>query len=76
MNKYGKGKWKAEKNIVSFFTDKISDIDEKHNLDFENSKARFISKSPRDETDKIIKTSLQFFESKIFWIEKLQIFKE
>jgi hypothetical protein len=76
VNKYGKGKWKAEKNIVSFFTDKISDIDEKHNLDFENSKARFISKSPRDKTDKIIKTSLQFFESKIFWIEKLQIFKE
>ncbi|AXP81572.1 hypothetical protein CJ739_2499 [Mariniflexile rhizosphaerae] len=76
VNKYGKGTWKADKNIISFFTDKKNDIDEKHNLDFENSKARFISKSPRDKTDKIIKTSLRFFESKIFWIEKLQIFKE
>ncbi|MEE9362351.1 MAG: hypothetical protein V3U92_07120 [Cellulophaga sp.] len=76
VNKYGKGKWKAKKNIVSFFTDKENDIDEKHTLDFNNSKARFISKSPRDKTDKIVKTSLQFFESKIFWIEKMKIFKK
>ncbi|WP_418602946.1 hypothetical protein [Hwangdonia sp.] len=76
VNKYGKGKWKVEKNVVSFFTDKENDIDEKHTLDFNGSKARFISKSPRDKTDRIVETNLQFFESKIFWIERLKILKE
>jgi hypothetical protein len=75
VNKYGKGKWKAEKNTVLFFADKENDIDEKHDLDFNGSKARFISKSPRDKTDRIVETSLQFFESKIFWIERLKILK-
>lgn len=76
VNKYGKGKWKAEKSIILFFTDKENDIDEKHSLDFNGSKARFVSKSPRDKTDRIVETSLQFFESTIFWIERLRILKK
>ena len=76
VNKYGKGNWKAEKNTVLFFADKENDMDNKHDLDFNGSKARFISKSPRDKTDRIVKTSLQFFESKIFWIERLKILKD
>ena len=75
VNKYGRGKWKSEKNIVTFFADKESDFDEKHTLDFNNSKARFKKKSPRDKTDRIVKTSLQFFESNISWLDRLQIFK-
>lgn len=66
INTYGKGTWKIEKNIVHFFTDKENDINEEYSLDFNNSKARFISKSPRDKTDRVIETCLQFFKSKIF----------
>lgn len=74
-NKYGKGKWTIEKDVISFFSDKQKDINEKNILDFTNSKARFITKSPRDKTDQIIKTRLQFLKSEIFWIAKIEMFK-
>ncbi len=74
-NKYGKGNWRMDGKIVSFITDKEKDIDEKYTLDFSNSKARFITKPERDKTDRKIETKLQFFESEIFWIERLKILK-
>lgn len=76
VHKYGKGSWNTDGKIVSFFCDKETDLDEKHTLDFSNSLARFITKSPRDISGRIIKTRLQFFESEIFWIERLAIFKK
>lgn len=75
VNKYGKGKWTIENNVISFFSDKQQDIDNKYTLDFTNSKARFITKSPRDKTDQIIKTRLQFLKSDIFWMAKIELFK-
>jgi hypothetical protein len=75
VNKYGKGKWTIENNVISFFSDKEKDIDEKNTLDFTNSKARFITKSPRDKTEQIIKTKLQFLKSDIFWMARIGIFK-
>jgi hypothetical protein len=75
-NQYGKGKWNLDGKVVSFFTDKEGDIDEKHTLDFSNSKARFITKPSRDKTDRVVETSLQFFKSGIFWIERLRILKK
>lgn len=75
VDKYGKGKWTLENNVISFFSDKQKDIDEKNTLDFTNSKARFITKSPRDKTDQIIKTKLQFLKSEIFWLERIEMFK-
>ena len=74
-NQYGKGTWSMDGKVVSFFTNEQRDLDEKHTLDFSNSRARFITKPARDKTDRIIKTRLKFFESKIFWIERLEIFK-
>ena len=75
VNKYGKGKWIEENKVISFFSDKQKDIDEKHTLDFTNTKARFVIKSPRDKTDQIIKTRLKFLESEIFWISRIDMFK-
>lgn len=75
VNKYGKGEWIMKNNVISFFCDKQKDIDEKHTLDFTNTKARFVIKSPRDKTDQIIKTKLTFLESDIFWIKRLNIVK-
>jgi hypothetical protein len=75
INKYGKGKWTVENNVISFFSDKQKEIDKKNTLDFTNSKARFITKSPRDKTDRIIKTKLQFLKSEIFWMARIEIFK-
>lgn len=67
-NKYGKGKWKLEKNIILMSTDK-NDLDTKHTLNFNNSKARYISKSPRDKSDREISTSIKFYDSEIFWMK-------
>jgi hypothetical protein len=75
VNKYGKGKWNEDDNLISFFTDKEEDFDEKHTLDFNNSKARFVTKHPRDKTDKIVKTRLQFLKSEIFWMTRIHLFK-
>lgn len=74
-NKYGKGKWSAKDNLISFLTNKQEDFDEKYTLDFNNSTARFITKNPRDKSDKVVKTKLQFLESKIFWMERIDLFK-
>lgn len=75
VNKCGKGKWTVENNVISFFADKQKDFDEKHILDFTNSKARFIIKFTRDKTDRIIKTSLRFLESEVFWIKGIDMLK-
>lgn len=74
-NKYGKGKWTVKKNIIAFFSDSQKDFDEKYTLDFTNSKARFVTKSPRDKTDRIVKTKVVFLESEIFWMNRIEMFK-
>lgn len=66
-NLYGRGTWRADKKLIYFFADK-TDFDEKHTLDFNSTKARFITKPPRDNSDREIKTSIQFYDSEIFWI--------
>lgn len=75
VNKYGKGKWSAKDNMVTFSSDKNEDFDTKYTLDFNNSTARFVTKNPRDKSDKIVKTKLQFLESEIFWMKRIDIFK-
>jgi len=75
VNTYGKGKWSAKENMITFSSKKSEDFDEKYTLDFNKSIARFITKNPRDKSDKIVKTKLQFLESGIFWMERIDIFK-
>ncbi|HLT34534.1 MAG TPA: hypothetical protein VKZ98_12125 [Aquaticitalea sp.] len=66
-NKYAKGTWKLEKNLI-LFTSGENDLDEKHTLNFNKSKARFISKPSRDTSSRDIKTSIRFIQSEIAWI--------
>lgn len=72
---YGKGKWTVENNVVSFVSDKLIDLDDKHTLDFSNSKARFHTRSPKDKTDRVVKTRLQFLKSEIPWMNRIEVFK-
>lgn len=74
-NQYGKGKWSVKDNLITFSSDKKEDFDAKNTLDFTNSKARFVTKNPRDKSDKVVKTKLQFLESEIFWMKRIDIFK-
>ncbi|WP_396140539.1 hypothetical protein [Flavobacterium sp.] len=69
---YGKGTWKVENKIIKFTTE-ATDLDEKHTLNFSGSTARLIKKSPRDTSEKVVPTSLQFYKSEIFWIANLKL---
>lgn len=75
VNKYGKGKWTAKDNLITFSANKQEDLDEKYTLDFNKSTARFVTKNPRDKSDKIVKTKLTFLESGIFWMDRIDVFK-
>ncbi|MCW5518073.1 hypothetical protein [Muriicola sp. Z0-33] len=75
-NSYGKGVWKPQKkNLIYFFTNHKNDIDATHTLNLNNTKARFISKSPRDKSDREIKTALKFYESELSWVTGKELFK-
>jgi hypothetical protein len=75
-NFYGKGTWKAKKNLIFFYTDKETDFDETYTIDFTNSKAKYITKSPRDTSKKVVKTALRFYEYINSLIKGLELFKE
>jgi len=62
-NFYGKGTWKSKKNLVFLSSNKETDFNERYTIDLNNSKARYINKSPRDESDRVVKPALIFYES-------------
>ncbi|KAA5827345.1 hypothetical protein FPF71_00425 [Algibacter amylolyticus] len=72
---YGKGTWKHEGKQILFYS-KPSELNAEFSVNLNNSKARYITKSPRDKSDKIVKTALKFYESETFHIEGLTVFKE
>jgi len=75
--KSGKGTWKVEKpNVIYFYVDEEKDMDNAHVLNFNNSKARFTQKSPRDKSDRIIPTSIRFYDSEISWIKGMKLLKK
>ena len=65
-----------ENKIISFSANLEEDFDEKYTLDFNKTKARFITKSPRDKTDRLVKTRIKFFDSEVFWIPGIEMLKE
>ena len=75
-NQYGKGTWKEDKKLISFSVDNTIDLDEKHILNFNNSKARFDIKSPRNKTNQVINTKLRFYKSEIFWVKGMELIKK
>ncbi len=80
---YGRGSWKAEARrkfsteipVISFVTE-TGDLNEQYTLDFTGTQARWVSKSPRDKSDREVETRLRFFESQIFWIEGIDMYKK
>ncbi|MEZ4792247.1 MAG: hypothetical protein R2783_01845 [Gelidibacter sp.] len=61
-NYYGKGTWILEGKIITLLSKK-DDLNERYTVNLNNSKARYITKSPRDTSDKEVKTALRFYES-------------
>lgn len=71
---YGRGNWISKKGLLTFYLDE-KDMNEKYTLDFSGTKARYIPKSPRDTSDREIKTRLKFYESGIFWMKGIELLK-
>lgn len=71
--KSAKGTWRAEGHLVTFFSEDDNSTSYDAMLDFNGTRARFITKPLRDKTDRVIPTRLRFFESNIFWIKGLVI---
>jgi len=72
---YGKGTWELKKNIVYFSTTE-TDLDSKHTLDWNNTEARFSTKSPRDKSNREIPTTLRIFKSDVEWLVGRNLEKE
>ena len=74
-NFYAKGRWIQNKKVISFSAN-ATDLDNKYNLNFNGTKARFSTRSPRDKSNRLIKTYLIFFESEVSWVKGMKLFKE
>ncbi|MBA4134927.1 MAG: hypothetical protein C0525_09400 [Flavobacterium sp.] len=75
LNEYrsnGKGTWKVENKTLKFTTEP-ADINKEYTLNFTGTTARVIKKSPRDTSDKVVPTALQFYKSEIRIIENLKL---
>ncbi len=77
------GTWKLEGKSIIFSSEEVEIVNtnkeghqHKSTLNFNGTKARYITKSPRDTSNRIIKTALLFYESETFHIEGLKLFKE
>lgn len=76
-----KGTWIVEGKQVIFDSEETEVIVEhktgqtSHIFNFKGTKARYITKSPRDASDRIVKTALLFYESKMSTIKGLKLFK-
>ena len=75
VHQYGRGTWKSQDKKILFFTNPEKDLTEKYSLNLANSRAHFITKSKRSSSEHPFKTRLKFFESDIFWIKGVEIFK-
>lgn len=69
--KKGKGTWKVENKVIKFTTES-TDLNQEYTLNFSGTTARIVKKSPRDTSDKVIPTALQFYKSEIRTIENLK----
>ena len=75
LNEYrsnGKGTWKVENKTLKFTTEP-ADINKEYTLNFTGTTARVIKKSPRDTSDKVLPTALQFYKSEIRINENLKL---
>jgi len=75
-NEYGKGTWTSKGKVISLKVNETSDIDKTHTLNLNNSKGRYITKSPRDKSDRLIEDAILIYESGIPWVKRLKLIKQ
>ncbi len=74
IKEYGKGTWTSDKRLILLKV-KESDLDAKHVLNLNNTKLRFDTKSPRDKSNRDIKTSVRMFDTEVSWLKGRTLIK-
>ena len=75
IHEYYEGRWSFDENIVSFSSDKKKESSLNLGLHLNNTTARIITNSAKEERDELVKIGLRFIKSEISWIEGFEIFK-
>lgn len=75
-NYYGKGTWTLDGKTVVLYSKEEDNLKGRYKLNLNNSKARYITKSPRDKSDQVVRTALLFYESETFHIKGLELIKD
>tara|TARA_R110002167_G_scaffold163242_21_gene360032 strand:- start:2807 stop:3232 length:426 start_codon:yes stop_codon:yes gene_type:complete len=74
-NLYGRGSWKAEKNLIFFHTED-KDIGPDYSLNLNASKAKVKTTSPSRKATGITEESLRFYASDIYWVKGIVLDKK
>ncbi|RZV67175.1 MAG: hypothetical protein EX254_03125 [Flavobacteriaceae bacterium] len=74
-NQYGKGTWISNGKVISLKAIESIDIDKTHTLNLNKSKGRYITKSPRDKSDRVIEDAILIYDSGIPWVKRLKLIK-
>jgi len=75
-NQFGQGSWESSGRKLILTADPEKDLDDKFMLNLHDSKAHYIAKNPRDRTDKVALIRLRFYQSRIFWVKGMELFKK
>ena len=63
------------KNIITFSTDELADLDEDHVLNLNNSKARLDRKSLRNTSPEVVPDLIWFYDSEVSIVKGLKLKK-
>ena len=64
----GRGRWRAENDMVHFETYRDTDIDHNYPLNLHGTRAKY-----RDTSDEKAITALEFQDSSVFWINGIEL---
>ena len=75
-NQYGRGKWVYSDKKLELLAEAEVDVTNDSILYLNGSKAHYISRSPRDKSDKVVKTRLKFYASPVSWVKSMELIKK
>lgn len=70
-----KGTWKMENHLLVLNADNASDEENVIAKGLDLNKARFVSVSPRNPNFNLVKPSLKFYESEVFYAKDMELIK-
>ncbi|MEM7186253.1 MAG: hypothetical protein AAF466_06310 [Bacteroidota bacterium] len=73
--RFGKGRWEANKNLIVLSTNEENDLDDTHTLNLDKTKARIDRKSPRNKNPNPVPDVMRIYESPVPWVKGKKLTK-